>query len=398
MPSTPHRLGEVIRHPTLLLRRVKWLGAARIAAKQAVDRASRAVWRVPLDRDNTVGMLNDYVVQVSRDGVVNFPQPATVAGEPPAPLGGYEIPLEPEYVWRLARDETIRSMRITSSGTILLNHRLLLDTDFGSLAGIRELPLKKRRRVRVDTAIAPWSHKWATYYEFVFHVLAKLCRIKGAIDSSTWNASSVCYPRLNLSFEREYLSLLGLDEGSLVDTRTNVDVQARTIVISNNQGSHSRLPSPASIAGLRGALLGEAHESVRSGRRLYLSRVGWKRQVLNETEVRRLVSSLDFEVVETIPPSVREQIRMFSEASLIVSPHGSALTNLVWCATGTRVVELFSRSFTPPMYAYISHVLGLDYSCLADAASGEHHWTNMHKDMHVNMRSLATAIENAGHV
>lgn len=394
MPSALRTLGDVIRHPALLLRRVKWLGAARIAAKQAVDRASRAVWRVPLDREDTVDVLKDYVVHVSRDGVVTFPRPAAVVGEPSAPIGGYEIPLEPEYVWTLARDETIRSIRITSSGTILLNNRLLLDTDFGSLAGIRESPLKKRRPVRVDTAIVPWSHKWATYYEFVFHILAKLCRIKGAIDSSTWNASSVCYPRLNLPFEREYLSLLGLDEGSLVDTRTSVDVQARAVVISNNQGSHSRLPSPASIAGLRGSLLGKA-ESVHGGRRLYLSREGWKRQVRNEAEVRRLVLSLGLDVVETIPPSVREQIRMFSEASLIVSPHGSALTNLVWCAPGTRVLELFSRSFTPPMYAYISHVLGLEYSCLVDAASGEHHWTNMHKDMNVNIRSLATAIEDA---
>jgi capsular polysaccharide biosynthesis protein len=202
----------------------------------------------------------------------------------------------------------------------------------------------------------------------------------------------VCYPLLYTSFEREYLAILGLNDAHVLDTRSKVEVVARSIVISNNQ-SLSRLPSPTGIDALRRLFLDNRKHGHSAGRRLYLSREGWKRQVRNEAEVRRLMSSYGFEIVESMPTSVKVQIQMFSDASVIVSPHGSALTNLLWCAPGTRVVELFSRSFMPPMYAYISHILGLRYAYIVDSASEQHHWTNMHKDMDVNMNSLSAAVE-----
>jgi hypothetical protein len=388
-----HRVTEIIKRPRLLFRRVRVFGEARMLAKRAVQNVSKAVWKVPLDRERTVLMLEGYEISVTRDGVVLLPQRQPVAGDSPPALGQYEITFEPEYVWRLERDERIRSLRIASSGTILLNNKLLLDTDFGSLPGISDLP-SRRRRVDVDMAILPWSHKWATYYEFVLHILLKLCRIKEAIDPSSWATARVCYPMLHTRYERQYLQLLGLSEDAVLDTRKDVNLVPRSVVTSNLQ-SGSRLPSPTGMGGLRRAFLGEAQRPRSRGRGLYLSRARGERQVRNEMEVRRLVSSYGLEVVESVPASVTEQIRMFSEAPLIVSPHGSALTNLVWCAPGTRVIELFSRGFTPPMYAYMSQVLGLPYACLVDNARQEYHWTNMHKDMVVDVASLAKAIEGS---
>jgi capsular polysaccharide biosynthesis protein len=101
------------------------------------------------------------------------------------------------------------------------------------------------------------------------------------------------------------------------------------------------------------------------------------------------------EIIESIPVSVEEQIRLFNSASLVVSPHGSALANLVWCSPGTRVIELFSRSFVSDVYASICHVLGLRHTYLLDEATEPHHWTNLHKDLTVDIRSLVTAMEEA---
>jgi hypothetical protein len=67
-----------------------------------------------------------------------------------------------EYVWRIEQSDRIRSMRITPTGTVLLNHKCLLDTDFGSVQGVGHFPLTRlrrhhlrRRRLDVDIAIAP---------------------------------------------------------------------------------------------------------------------------------------------------------------------------------------------------------------------------------------------------
>lgn len=57
------------------------------------------------------------------------------------------------------------------------------------------------------------------------------------------------------------------------------------------------------------------------------------------------------------------------EASVIVNPHGSAFTNLLWCTPGTYIIELFTGEYTPPHYYYISHVLGLNYSYIVDGSS-----------------------------
>jgi hypothetical protein len=384
------RLPEVIRRPRLLFRRVRILGDVKVLSKHVAVRVSKAIWKIPLDRPRTVRMLQDHEIHVTHDSDILLPERIPLSGERARTLGEYHISFEPERIWRIKCDDQIRSVRIASSGTIVLNDKLLLDTDFGSAAGIASRPARGRQ-IDADLVIVPWSHKWATYYEFVCHVLSKLCRIRDVLDTSAWQTATVCYPLLGSEYERQYLALLGLSQDALVDTRGRVSIVGRSIVASNLQ-SKGRLPSPTGIAALRRAFLALA-DPARMGRRLYLPREGQKRRVLNEEAVRDAVSSYGFEIVESIPANVTDQIRMFREASVIVSPHGSALTNLVWCSRRTRVVELFSRSFTPPMYAYISRVLGLDYSCLIDDSRETYHWTNMHRDMVVDVDGLARALE-----
>jgi hypothetical protein len=47
------------------------------------------------------------------------------------------------------------------------------------------------------------------------------------------------------------------------------------------------------------------------------------------------------------------------------------------------------------VYAGICHVLGLRHTYLLDEATEPHHWTNLHKDLTVDIRSLVTALEEA---
>jgi capsular polysaccharide biosynthesis protein len=362
----------------------------KMAAKRGLVRVSKAVWRVPLDHATTVQMLAGHEIQVADDGVLHLPNREPVSGEVPSPFAQRDVQLEPEYVWLLEAGDGIRSVEIGSSGGILLNRKYLLDTDFGSVQGIADPPFR-RRRLDLDVAIAPWSHNWATYYEFVVHILAKLCRIKESVDPSIWQAAKVCYPLRKSSFERQYLSLLGLDDGDLIDTR-EYRVEPRSTVLSNVQGG-DRLVPRTRLTALREAFLGASGPLVDGGRRLYLSREGFKRQVLNEPEVIDVVTSHGVEIIESIPESVEEQIRLFSSASLVISAHGSGLTNLVWCAPGTRVIELFSRSFVSDVYSSICQILGFRHTYLVDDAKEPHHWTNLHKDLTVDIKSLVTALE-----
>jgi capsular polysaccharide biosynthesis protein len=59
--------------------------------------------------------------------------------------------------------------------------------------------------------------------------------------------------------------------------------------------------------------------------------------------------------------SVIEQAALFSQAEIIIAPHGSGLTNLIFCQPNTKVIELFSPNYVYHCYWWISNLVELDY-------------------------------------
>ena len=97
-------------------------------------------------------------------------------------------------------------------------------------------------------------------------------------------------------------------------------------------------------------------------KRIFISRARARvRRLLNEDEIFKIVSPLDFEcvVLEDLP--FCEQVALFQQAECIVSPHGSGLANLIFCHPGTKVLELFP-SFTVDHFYRVSTDVGLEYA------------------------------------
>lgn len=100
-------------------------------------------------------------------------------------------------------------------------------------------------------------------------------------------------------------------------------------------------------------------------RRLYLSRrLAPSRRLVNEDELVERLQPLGFETVTPETLSVREQIDLFSQASLIIAPAGAALTNMLYSAPGARVVVLHNRHL-------VDRRIDLYYDALAQACG--HH-------------------------
>jgi capsular polysaccharide biosynthesis protein len=95
--------------------------------------------------------------------------------------------------------------------------------------------------------------------------------------------------------------------------------------------------------------------------RLYLPRVG-KRSVLNETEVVELLDRHGFLCVDPSTLSFVEQMSLFATASAIVSPHGAALTNLLFAPSSCRVLEMFGPTGGTPAFMVLAKALGQDYT------------------------------------
>lgn len=113
----------------------------------------------------------------------------------------------------------------------------------------------------------------------------------------------------------------------------------------------------------------------RSKERLFVKRrPGWKRgrSVVNEAELESRLAAAGFRSIEPSALSLEEQIAEFSSADEVVGVSGAAMTNIVFCCPGTRVVNLVSSHFPDTFFWFIATHRGLNYSEIrGDAMSGE---------------------------
>ena len=98
-------------------------------------------------------------------------------------------------------------------------------------------------------------------------------------------------------------------------------------------------------------------------RRLFVSRAdAKKRRLLNEEEVFKRVEHFGFENVAPGCLPVADQVSLFSEAQVVVGPHGAGLTNLIFMPEGGAVVENHHSGWVQGAFAWLSHLAGQGYS------------------------------------
>ena len=64
------------------------------------------------------------------------------------------------------------------------------------------------------------------------------------------------------------------------------------------------------------------------------------RKVLNEADLISKLRSQDFEIINPQHFEILEQMKIFSNAEVIISPHGSNMSNLIFCKEGTKILEI----------------------------------------------------------
>jgi capsular polysaccharide biosynthesis protein len=131
--------------------------------------------------------------------------------------------------------------------------------------------------------------------------------------------------------------------------------------------------------------------------RIYISRSKAKyRQIKNEKEVLKLLFEFGFVPMCLEDYSFKDQISIFSNAEIVVAPHGAGLTNIVWCRKGTKILEIFSPNYVNPCYWEITSQLGIDYFYLlgeGDQPPQCYDPRRVKDDIEVSIRKLRTAVE-----
>jgi glycosyltransferase involved in cell wall biosynthesis/capsular polysaccharide biosynthesis protein len=92
-------------------------------------------------------------------------------------------------------------------------------------------------------------------------------------------------------------------------------------------------------------------------RKIYLTREKGMRALGNKEEIEEVFTKRDFEIIDLNGWSLDEQIELFSETSVVVAPTGAALTNMLFCQPGTKII-LFMSNHEVSNY-YFWHNLGI---------------------------------------
>ncbi len=210
----------------------------------------------------------------------------------------------------------------------------------------------------VAVASAAGAH---VYYHWMIDIIP---RIEVLIKTGYFN--KIDYFVLDytgLAFQKELLKKLNIDENKIICSNgfNNFHLQAEELVVPSYV-SPNDAPSLEACRFLR-ELFEDEIISKKPERKLYLQRKKG-RKIINEIELIIFLKKKGFEIIQAENYTVSQQARLFSQAEFIVSPHGAGLTNLVFCNSGTKVIDIFSPAWVNPCYWILSSHLNLNYSYL----------------------------------
>ena len=70
--------------------------------------------------------------------------------------------------------------------------------------------------------------------------------------------------------------------------------------------------------------------------------------------------------------SLRDQMALFSQADIILGPHGAGLANMLWCQTGSSVIEFPLVPYANRNLGMLAMASGMDYHLLPEISANYH--------------------------
>ncbi len=157
--------------------------------------------------------------------------------------------------------------------------------------------------------------------------------------------------------------------GALLPPERTAHHHCEQLVVPSLPGTVAQ-PSPRALELITAFTAAFHAPASAAGERLYLSRArAQRRRVTNEPELCASLAGDGFTTLHLEDLTWTEQINAFRHAKVVVAPHGAGLANLAFCAPGTRVIELFHRTYVHGCFWKLASLRGLDYRPLVTPGS-----------------------------
>jgi len=266
----------------------------------------------------------------------------------------------------------------------------------------RKRPCWWRRKKKLNgTALFLASSEGAhCYYHWMLETLPKL----GMLEREGISIDSIDYfiiRKITDDWQLQTLAALGIDKSRIIQTAGHFHWRAdRLLHIDLNIGINLKMPKfiPQWIKHIY-----PTPPTTKPRIKLYITRPrGVRRRIANEKEIIPLLEQAGFTIMAMEGLSVADQAALMSRVDVIMSPHGGALSNMVFCRPGTSVVELFSEHVFPYYYG-LAAICGhryhailenpiQDYPRLVDSKVAQSFADEQHKTVSSNLRVCPMAL------
>jgi len=402
-------------YPILMLyrRRIKFFLRRRSILLLHKNFGSKIITRDDLLRDHK----NYNVRQFGCEELVIVGEPYTLGKtqkEVEKIIYPFKLTFEKPFVCEVTDAELVgpNAIGFNRDGGIVSDTSIALFSQVGNLKkyiSIRTLAVKKISRVspiKLDTACS-LVHPWSKIY---FHWIADcLTRIEGleAYQEQTGIKPALIIESNLASWQIDSLKLLGYEPDDCIPWHSS-RVQVKKLIVpsfrrhwgdyNTSYKSYGPVVSPMACRWLRQRILSnlpdaETEQPSFSSKIFISRRKALQRRIINEDEVIEALVPFGFVAYALEELSFSEQVRLFSQADMVVAPHGSGLTNIVFSQNLT-LIELFGSYIAGPsltLFANLSRGLGFRYGCLRGQSPPQDS-RQLHADIIVDIAELRNLV------
>ena len=203
-------------------------------------------------------------------------------------------------------------------------------------------------------------------------------------------------------FMKNMLASMGIDGKRVFELKERAVFRVNSLTIESSMAKHFYHPcqdmNSELVEFLRTSLSNKDVDNAQHVTHpyIYLSRNKFdRRRISNEPELLTCIENYNIKTIYPEELSLEEQVAVFKNASVIVSPHGASLANIVFCED-VKIIELFNQNYGTPTFYIMASLLGFEYQhilalnpMLSDSDKLEVGGTQLQKeDMEVDIDKL----------
>lgn len=256
----------------------------------------------------------------------------------------------------------------------------------------KEWPIQSQRRLAGDWYCA-MGHWGANYHHWLWDEMPRLFSALPHLPSGI----KFLVPEQLTDVQRDSLIGLGITQDRLLGQSCFEESTVERLWFATPLGhSEFAATAPDVVIAMKNQYLkafGVGPNSMNE--RIFISRANARyRRLLNESELYPVLAEHGIRAMLPEKLTFPEQVRLFSNASVIIGQHGAGLTNMLFARRGSKVLELHGPKVTRYHYWMMANILGHSYDCLVGREKSETCKNITEPDFFVDVTACAARIAN----